>query len=68
MMSCIPGFRFRPALLDLVTWAETEPDSDEAHFLGQLRAAIAGHGEDFASLLPRQEGRRPGLRLIHSVE
>lgn len=30
------------ALLELVAKAEADPGSDEAYFLGQLRAAIAG--------------------------
>jgi hypothetical protein len=32
----------RPELLALVERAEAAPGSDEAYFLGQLRAAIAG--------------------------
>lgn len=67
-MSCIPGLLFRPALLELVALAEAEPDSDEAHFLGQLRAAIAGLSGEMESRMPRRREKRPELRLVHSAE
>jgi hypothetical protein len=47
----------RASLLDLIAHAKADPASDEAHFLDQLRAAIAG----LEGLGQRQ---RPVLRVI----
>jgi hypothetical protein len=48
----------RASLLDLIARAEADPASDEAHFLRQLRAAIAGV-EGLGAARPR-----PDLRIV----
>jgi hypothetical protein len=54
----------RSSLFDLIARAEADPESDEAHFLVQLRAAIMGiEGQP----LPYRGGTRsprPELRMI----
>ncbi len=62
-MNCLPGLRSRFALLELVARTEAEPESDEAHFLRQFRAAIAELDRESCA---RRE--RPNLRLVHSAE
>lgn len=51
--------RLRPALIELIAHAEASPGSDEAHFLGQLRAAIAGIEGRAAPFHPRGRSGRP---------
>jgi len=48
----------RASLLDLIAHAQADPASDEAHFLDQLRAAIAGV-EGLGQSRPR-----PVLRVV----
>lgn len=58
----------RPFLLDLINRAEADPDSDEAHFLGQLRSAIAGLEGLAVPYRPRLRSPRPELRAVPSAE
>jgi hypothetical protein len=54
----------RSPIIDLIARAEADPESDEAHFLAQLRAAISGI-EGLA--LPYRGGTRsprPDLLMI----
>jgi hypothetical protein len=58
----------RPFLLDLIARAEADPDSDEAHFLGQLRAAISGLEGLASPFQSRPRSPRPDLRAISPGE
>ena len=59
----------RPFILDLIHRAEADPDSDEAHFLGQLRAAISGlEGLAVVPYRSRPRSPRPDLRMRPAAE
>jgi hypothetical protein len=54
----------RSSITDLIARAEADPESDEAHFLAQLKAAISGIEVPALPFRGGTRSPRPELRMI----
>jgi hypothetical protein len=63
-MKQVPVPSSQDSLLDLIARAQADPESDEAHFLVQLRAAIAGLEGQVIPHSSRHRSPRPDLRIV----